>query len=177
MSLVRWCWRVVAWAVCIGAVAVLTAAVLVPRLGGATPYTVLTGSMRPSLPPGTLAVVKPVPLEEIGIGSVVTYQLRSGEPAVVTHRVIEVGSDLTGARRWRTQGDANDVADAAWVRPEQIRGEVWYAVPRMGYVASAFDPADRELAARLIGVALLVYAGVMFTRSIRRTRRAEVVSA
>jgi signal peptidase len=35
-------------------------AVLVPRLGGATPYVVLTGSMEPRMPPGTLVVVKPV---------------------------------------------------------------------------------------------------------------------
>ena len=40
-------------AVLVAAAAVLAVAVLVPRLAGATPYTVLTDSMRPAYPPGT----------------------------------------------------------------------------------------------------------------------------
>ncbi len=41
-------------------VLVLGVVVVVPKVGGATAYTVLTGSMRPTMPPGTLVVVKPV---------------------------------------------------------------------------------------------------------------------
>ena len=52
--------RTLAWLVILGAVAVLLVAVVVPRVAGATPYTVLTGSMAPAYPPGTLVVVRPV---------------------------------------------------------------------------------------------------------------------
>src|SRR4051794_850345 len=90
---------------------VIVAAVLVPRVAGATPYTILTGSMRPNMPPGTLVVIKPVPIKDITVGTVVTYQLRSGEPTVVTHRVVAVGTTLKGKRVFTTQGDANNVAD------------------------------------------------------------------
>ena len=167
--------RCVLWMGVISTAAVLTAAVLVPRVTGATPYTVLTGSMTPSLPPGTLAVVRPVPVEDIEVGSVITYQLQSGEPAVVTHRVVEVRNDLTGETGWRTQGDANDLADPDWVRPEQVRGEVWYAVPKVGHVGTWLDAAQRNLAARLVGAALVLYAALMFAASLRSRGRRETV--
>jgi len=83
--------RAVSWVVLLGATALVTLAVLVPRVAGATPYTVLTGSMSPAYPPGTLVVVRPVDLADVRVGDVVTYQLRSGEPAVATHRVVGVG--------------------------------------------------------------------------------------
>jgi signal peptidase len=111
-----WIGQVVAWCVILGAVAVLAAAVVVPRLGGATPYTVLTGSMEPRFPPGTLVVVRPVPIEEVGIGDVITYQLHSGDPTVVTHRVVGVSTTLGGEQSLITQGDANDIPDAAPVQ-------------------------------------------------------------
>ena len=70
--------------------------------------------MKPSMPPGTLVVVRPTPVDEIGIGSVITYQVESGEPTVVTHRVVAQGIGATGEPVFRTQGDANDVPDATW---------------------------------------------------------------
>ena len=60
-----WTVRVAAWTVILGVAAVLAVAVLVPRVGGATPYTVLTGSMAPTYPPGSLVVVRPVDPESI----------------------------------------------------------------------------------------------------------------
>ena len=50
-----WFGQVVAWAVIVAVVSVLAVAVLVPRVTGATPYTILTGSMRPSFPPERLS--------------------------------------------------------------------------------------------------------------------------
>ena len=50
VSVARWVGRVVAWMVILTSLAALTVAVLVPRLGGATPYEILTGSMQPGLP-------------------------------------------------------------------------------------------------------------------------------
>ncbi len=76
--------------------AVIAVAVVVPRLAGARPYVVLTGSMRPGMPPGTLVVVRPVDPRSIGVGDVITYQVASGEPDVVTHRVVAQGLDRRG---------------------------------------------------------------------------------
>lgn len=141
--------------------AVLVVAVLVPRLGGGTPYVILTGSMRPQMPPGTLVVDRPVDAADVVPGTVITYQLVSGKPTVVTHRVVAQGISATGERVFRTRGDANTVTDAGWVRPVQIRGSRWYAVPYLGYVTNRFSSADRRLLQTGLEIGLLGYAAAM----------------
>ncbi|MBM7520167.1 signal peptidase I [Nocardioides nitrophenolicus] len=165
-----WIRQVVAWLVILGVVAVLAVAVVVPRLAGATPYTVLTGSMRPTYPPGTLVVVKPVDVADLRAGDVITYQRESGEAAVVTHRVVSVGSRLNGDLVLTTQGDANGVADPP-VRPIQVRGRLWYAIPYLGYVNSALSGRQREVAVLAVSGALIGYAAFMFAGALRDRRR------
>lgn len=174
--------QLLAWLVILGIAAVLTAAVLVPRLGGGTPYSILTGSMRPALPPGAMVVVRPVQPGEIRVGDVITYQLRSGEPEVVTHRVVTVGVNGEGERLFRTQGDANEIADAAWVRPAQVKGVQWYDVPHLGRVTQVLDGAERQVVLTAVVAFLLAYAVLMFgsdlrERRLRRSRRVEVAAA
>lgn len=151
--------------------AVLTAVAL-PRLGHATPYAVLTGSMRPVMPPGTLVVVRPVGPADIDIGSVITFLPRENDPTVVTHRVVAVGFDVTGQPAFRTKGDANDAPDGAMVRTYQIVGERWYFVPYLGYLTSLLTGRQRELVVELAVAALLIYALAMFAGATRdRFRR------
>lgn len=167
-----WVGQVVSWLALFMVLALLAVMVVVPRVAGATPYTVLTGSMRPNLPPGSLAVVRPVPAEELRIGDVVTYQLKSGEPDVVTHRVVAVGSSLGGEQQFIMRGDANN-ADDAPVIAAQIRGELWYAVPWLGYLNSALSGQQRGWLTWLAVGGLLSYSLVMFVGAWRerRTRR------
>ena len=160
--MLAWIWRVLGWVVTLAAVAAIALAVVVPRLGGATPYTVLTGSMRPGMPPGTLVVVRPVEAEQISTGIVVTYQLRSGDPTVVTHRVVSQGIDGLGQQVFRTQGDANSVPDEWWVQPVQIVGERWYSVPYLGYVSNVLTGQERQMGIYAVSVVLIGYALSMF---------------
>lgn len=157
----------VAWVLILAAVGAVVVGVVVPRLFGATPYAVLTSSMTPSLPPGTLVVVRPVPLESIGVGSVITYQLRSGEPEVVTHRVVAVSVDGAGGRTFRTRGDANDLADRGWVRPVQVKGQVWYAVPLLGRLHAALSERQHQQLVDLTAAALLAFATAMYVGAAR----------
>jgi signal peptidase len=154
---------------------VLALVVVIPKLGGATAYTVLTGSMRPSMPPGTLVVVKPVKPEEIAVGDVVTYQIESGDPTVATHRVVAVGIDMKGEYRFTMKGDANNVDDPSEVRPEQIRGKRWYSVRYLAWPTLKVGGHVRQLVvfgavAVLIGYALMSFAGA--ARDRRRTKDA-----
>ena len=71
-------------------VALAAVVIVIPKLSNAVPLTVLTSSMEPSLPPGTLIIVKPTDPDTLAVGDVVTYQIRSGEPEVITHRIISV---------------------------------------------------------------------------------------
>lgn len=165
----------VAWTVILASVSALVVAVLVPRLMGATPYTVLTGSMEPDRPPGTLVVVRPTDIDDLRTGDVVTYQLSSGQPQVVTHRVVAVGSRPGVGTILQTQGDANSVPDQEWVREAQVRGRVVYSVPLLGHLNRALSGDEHTLLVNAAAVLLVGYAGVMFlgaTRDRARRRRA-----
>ena len=171
-GLLHWVGQVVAWLVMLSVGALLLVALVVPRVGGATPYVIETSSMRPSLPPGTMVVVKPAAPQSIAIGDVITYQLRSGDPTVVTHRVVAVGDDGTGGIHWRTRGDANGAADRGWVRPQQVQGTLWYAVPYIGYVTSVFSAQQHGALVVLVALLLAGYALVQL-RGAWAGRRAD----
>ncbi|WP_232716114.1 signal peptidase I [Gordonia metallireducens] len=158
----------ISWLLLIGAVAILCATILIPKIAGAQPYTVLTGSMKPDYPPGTLIVVKPRPADEIGVGDVVTYQIRSGSPEVITHRVIEVTENPQGELRFVTQGDNNGLADAEPVRPVQVRGTLWYSVPYIGWVNNWFTGQRRTVLIFAAAGALFVYGGWQFIADRRQ---------
>jgi signal peptidase len=166
-----WVRRVAAWTVILGVGAVLAVSVVVPRLGGGTPYAVLTGSMRPSMPPGTLVVVRPADPGELGIGDVITYQRSSGEPTVVTHRIVAIEIAPDGQRTFRTQGDANDAPDLRSVRPVQIRGKRWYSVPWLGFANRYVDGDERQVVTLVAAGALGVYALAMFAGAANDRRR------
>lgn len=170
-SVLGWIGQVLAWLAILLVVAVLALAVVVPRIAGATPYTILTGSMRPDLPPGTLVVVKPIDADTLGAGSVVTYQLSSGKPTVVTHRVVSAGIDGHGEPIFTTQGDANSSPDTKPVMPVQIKGKVWYSVPYLGHVNNAITGKERHMATIVVASLLLVYATFMLTGSLRERLR------
>jgi signal peptidase len=148
--------------------------IVVPKATGSTPLTVLTQSMEPTLPPGTLLVVRPTAVEDIQVGDVVTYQIVSGQPAVISHRVVSVSSSSTGERTFVLKGDNNAKADPAPVTAAQIRGVVWYSVPDIGVVNQLVNGSRSWLIPAVAGV-LLTYGAVMMTAgfvSAARRRRA-----
>ncbi|MDV8002472.1 signal peptidase I [Rhodococcus sp. IEGM 1408] len=154
---------------------VLLALVVVPRVSGAQPYTVLTGSMEPSIAPGALVVVRQVPAEELNAGDVITFQPYSGNPAVVTHRITGIYQDMSGQTRIYTQGDANNTPDDWALVPEQVRGTLWYSVPQLGRVNVLLTGEARPIAITVVAGGLLVYAAWMVGSGLRdrgRGRRA-----
>lgn len=167
--------RVISWLVVAGVTALVGAAVVVPRLSGATPYTVLTGSMAPSYPPGTLVVVRPVDIADVRPGDVVTFQVESGRRTVATHRVIGIGWNADGEKVLRTKGDANEAADATPVRGVQLRGEVWYSLPWIGRLNVLMSPAQIELLVRLAATVLFLYAGGVALSGWQKRPRATAV--
>lgn len=149
--------------------------IVVPKAAGAIPLTVLTSSMEPGLPPGTLIIVRPVEPADLRIGDVATYQIRSGEPGVITHRITAVNTTSAGELSFTFKGDNNADVDSDAVIPKQIQGRVWYSVPYMGFVNNAVNGADRGWIIPAIAIALLAYAGWMIASGLAssvRTRRA-----
>lgn len=107
------------------------------RLVGLTPYAVLSGSMEPELPVGSLIYVQDVDPQTIQVGDTVTFEKSSG--VVATHEAYEVDPE---AQEIRTQGIANinsdgSIAhDAEPVPFESVIGVPVACIPFLGYVNS-----------------------------------------
>ncbi len=177
---VSW-WRMIAggvsWALLILVSALAVVVVVVPAITGSHPYTVLTGSMEPRYPPGTLVVVRDVEPADVAIGDVITFQLRSGEPQVVTHRVIAVQIGVDGERSFVTQGDANNTPDVDPVREVQIVGRLWYSVPYIGWINNVVTGSVRAWAILIAAGGLVAYGIVLFVQAARERRRASSATA
>ncbi|WP_232680706.1 signal peptidase I [Nocardioides sp. R-C-SC26] len=164
-----WLGRLLVGSVGITATILIGVSVVLPLAVGGSSYAVLTSSMRPDLPPGSLIVVRPVQARDLGVGDVITYQRDSGAPIVVTHRIVAQATDAQGRPIFRTQGDANPQPDPAWVQPVQIRGEVWFAVPYAGRVHDLLDPATRRWLT-IVAAAALLLSGARSYRAAWRER-------
>jgi signal peptidase len=149
----------------------------IPAATGSTPLTVLTGSMEPTLPPGTLVVVRPTPAQDIRLGDVITYQIKPGNPAVVSHRVIEVHAISNGTKEFVTQGDNNPAADAAPVTEGQIKGVIWYSVPLVGWASILVGQYGGWLVP-IAGIGLIGYAAAMIvSAAVGRARKGRRTAA
>lgn len=140
---------------------------VVPAATGSITLTVLSSSMEPALPAGTLIVVRPVQPADIVPGNVLTYQLTSGEPTLVTHRVTQRMLLADGSPVFITQGDANPQPDLQPVQQVQVKGVVWYAIPYLGWVATLLTGDLRAVVVSVLAGALLLYAVWMFGLAAR----------
>lgn len=146
--------------------------IVIPMASDGRALTVLTGSMDPTYPPGTLVVVTPTEPADIRVGDVMTYQLESGKAALVTHRVVGKVFNTRGDITFTTKGDANDSPDPAPVQEIQIVGTVAYAVPYLGWVNNAINGELRGAIVPIVVGLLFAYAAWMVVSGIRDRRKA-----
>lgn len=106
------------------------------RLVGLRPFAVLSGSMEPEYPVGSLVYVKKTDPAELAVGDVITFM--QSENTVVTHRIVEILPDDTDPEtlRFTTKGDGNDAEDGTPVHYKNVLGRVVLCVPGLGYVSN-----------------------------------------
>lgn len=96
-------------------------------------YTVLSGSMEPTIPIGSEVVLTPVDAGQIHVGDVITFE-RPGTKELVTHRVVATTTAFGGQLFWKTKGDANAAPDT-WQIPASGKGLKYaFHVPFLGYL-------------------------------------------
>ena len=99
-------------------------------IGGIQLLTVRSGSMEPTIKTGSLILIKSA--NNYAIGDIVTYKSSTDPNEKITHRIVDMSTDK-GITQYRTEGDANDVADSISVRQDQIVGKELFTVPYIGY--------------------------------------------
>lgn len=100
-------------------------------------YVVLSGSMLPTIQVKDIVVTKKIPEEKLQIGDVITFispDTRFGGISI-THRIIDkIYDENMGVYTYKTQGDANNVADTVPVPNANILGKVILKIPKVGYI-------------------------------------------
>lgn len=102
---------------------------VVPKVFGYEPYGILSNSMEPEYPVGSVVYVKSHAPENIVKGDVITFKTGVVNDSVATHRVV---INDTKKRAFVTKGDHNDDADASAVAYERLLGKVVLCVPMLG---------------------------------------------
>lgn len=134
------------------------------RIFGVQVYGVLTGSMEPAYPTGSLIYVKDVEPDDLRVNDVITFSISPG--VIATHRIVEIVPDeqYPNILRYRTKGDANKDVDASLVSANNIIGKAMFAIPQLGYVANYIQQSPGIYLAIL--VCGLMIAFVFYTDSL-----------
>lgn len=102
----------------------------------------------------------------------VTYQIESGRPEVISHRVVGIESSSDGGLAYVTKGDNNPEPDAKLVLPQQVHGTLWYSLPWLGFVNQVVSGDAKSWIVLTLAVVLLAYAGyALTTGAVEATRR------
>lgn len=161
--LLEWVARGLSWLFFIVVAVLVILVLVVPRVIGAVPLAVLSSSMEPTFRPGTLVVSQPVDPATLAIGQVITFQPVSGDPTLVTHRIIGLGyvdNDVVIT----TQGDNNTSPDEPIISA-QVMGRVVYSIPFVGYVTNALPAGQKNAVIYIAAGSLLAYSAYLLGTS------------
>lgn len=142
--------RLLSVAAVVGALALV--AIAAGLVLGVRPVFLTSGSMAPTLPTGTLGLMREVPASAVEVGDVVCVTSSTGQR--VTHRV--VGVEDAGATRLLTlQGDANRTPDPQPYAVTDVYRLVG-SVPHLGYLVGWASSPTGLLAVGALAAGLLV---------------------
>ena len=133
---------------------------------------ILSGSMRPGLAVGGVAVGQRVRVDSLAVRDVIVFADPYKPSEQIVHRIVRITKNKSGQLQFNTQGDANMVRDPWTIT---IRGNdvyrVRWTVPLLGYVANSYQNhrGDYLLGAGIVLI-LIAVSTVLGTRPGRRRR-------
>lgn len=136
-----------------------------PRLAGIKTYVVISGSMEPAIPVGSMVYSKEVDPATLETGDVIVFyssnaqqgSADTGDMIPITHRVVT--NDIA-AQEITTKGDANEQNDLSKVSYINVEGKVIFHVPHLGYIASPLSSTMGKIA-----LALIILAGYLLAEA------------
>ena len=131
----------------------------IPSFLGYEAYNVVSGSMEPTIPEGSVIYVEHAEPSAIGEGDIIAFYK---EGTVVTHRVTE-NRVVTGV--FITKGDANEKEDISPVQYSELIGRVKYHFPFLGNYLMVYSNQITK-----VYLMVLAFCGVMFNVLAGRMR-------
>ncbi len=104
----------------------------VPSILGNKLFTVVSGSMEPTIRVGSLVIVREVDVDKLSVLDVITFN-HIDSHKVVTHRIVKINK-INGELQFTTRGDANDTDDYETVIDQNIIGKVAFSIPFLGSI-------------------------------------------
>lgn len=128
----------------------------VPRFFGYHIYSVISGSMEPEIPVGSLLYIREVTAQDVEEGAVIAFYGARDSASIITHRVVE---NRVVMGEFITRGDANPTEDMTPVPYGNLIGQVVQVIPRAGTAAELLTGREGKLlAAGAIVAAVLLHA-------------------
>ena len=115
---------------------ILCLALAAPRFARADSFVVVSGSMEPAIPVGSMVYSRPIEPVDLDVGDVIVFYKTDGEDRPITHRVVE---NDAAARKLVTKGDANAHEDQDPVLYDNVIGKVVLHIPLFGMIAAPFS--------------------------------------
>lgn len=159
------------------AVALLALTLIVTKFLGFRAFTVMSGSMEPEYPVGSLIYIKPVDVASLKSGDVISF-VANADKTIVTHRIVSVETDPADPTiyRYRTQGDANSAPDANLVHYKNVLGTPILTIPYLGFVAYHLQHPPGIYLVLVLGTLLLAWTFLPQTLEGRRTTARKTVA-
>ena len=101
-----------------------------PKAFGFQMYTVISGSMEPAIPTGSLVYVRYEEPDTIVKDDVIAFYSNNADGSIITHRVV---SNSPAMGQFITKGDANEDYDKYKITPDMFVGIVKFKIPVIGY--------------------------------------------
>lgn len=121
--------------IALGVAVVAIASPLLPTKQWASLYVVVSGSMEPAIPTGSVVVVRQANTRSLQKGDVIAFTSPTNPKETITHRIVDVSHTFNSVA-YTTKGDHNASPDAWTVLPEQIKGKYQLGIPYLGYLIS-----------------------------------------
>ena len=127
---------------------------IVPKTMGYQLYTVVSGSMEPAVPTGSLVYIKYVKPGDIETGDIIAFYGSDAQGSIITHRVV---SNSNAMGEFITKGDANAENDMNPVTYEQYVGKMVRSIPKVGGIVQTITVGSGKTVLKcVIGLAIVL---------------------
>lgn len=144
------------------------------NIGGFMMFRVVTGSMEPTIPVGSLLVTREVDIHAVEVGDIICFRTQVSEiwGKIVTHRVVNISWSEAGYLLLETKGDANLVSDVFFVDYTNFVGKVLWHTGDGSVLADIFSLFTSRIGfLGCIVFPALLLAGMILKESVTSIRQ------
>jgi signal peptidase len=134
--------------------------ILVTLLSDFRVFTVVSGSMEPTIRNGSFVIVKKS--QTYKTGDLITFKNTDGTETV-THRIVKI-ENLQGTYAISTKGDHNAEIDPDKISPESIIGKSVFVLPFAGKIMTSITSQ------KLLPITFYIPMGLLFGNLVRKLK-------